>query len=147
MDLLNTDGVGTASVNDALVVLDRKEQAFVVEDRPIAFNEAKDLRAYGAIQVGEVKLSPELRTMGGLAICGCKATVNVIEGRRRMLARAKDGAAIDTVQKHIEIVRLIRETAIVIEDVLALGTTSAGGNSNGFVGRDGAEHGRRGRIR
>mgnify|MGYP007026656402 CR=1 FL=1 len=51
MDLLNTDGAGTASVNDALVVLDRKEQTFVVKDRPIAFNEAKDLRAYGAIQV------------------------------------------------------------------------------------------------
>ena len=147
MDLLNTDGAGTTRVNDALVVLDRKKQAFVIKDRPIAFNEAEDLGADGAVQMGEVQFSSELRAMRGLAICGGEARVNVVQRGRRVLALVKDGAAVDTVQKHIEIMRLIRETAIVIEDILALGTASAGGNADGLVSRNGAEHGRRGRIR
>ena len=52
-------------------------------------------------------------------------TVDVVEGGGRMLALVKDSAAIGVVQKHIKVMGLIRKAVIVVEDILALGTTNS----------------------
>ena len=52
-----------------------------------------------------------------------------------MLALAKNCAAIGVVQENIKVMRLIRKATIVVEDILALGTTNASSNLNWFGGR------------
>jgi len=52
-----------------------------------------------------------------------------------VLALAKNCVAIGVVQENIKVVRLIRKATIVVEDILALGTTNTSSNWNGFGGR------------
>jgi hypothetical protein len=42
MNLLDCDGSGVVSINNAAVVLDRDKLAFIVEDRPVFLNKAVD---------------------------------------------------------------------------------------------------------
>jgi len=51
VDLLDADGTSGASVDDALVVLDWNELSFVVENGPIALDEAIHLIPDSAIEV------------------------------------------------------------------------------------------------
>jgi len=51
VDLLLADGMGGASVDDALVVLDGNELSFVVKNGPIALDEAIHLIPDSAIKV------------------------------------------------------------------------------------------------
>ena len=51
VDLLDADGTGGASVDDALVVLDWNELSFVVENGPRALDEAIHLIPDSAIEV------------------------------------------------------------------------------------------------
>ncbi len=147
VDLLDADGTCSASVDDTLVVLDRNKLVLVIKEGPIALDETIHLKANCAIEVRKVKLSPKPRPMSGLAIGRCKGRVDGVEGGGRMLALAKDGAAIGVVQKHIKVMGLIRKAAVVVEDILALGTTNPSSNSNGFGSREGAEYRRLGSIR
>ncbi len=147
VDLLDADGMEGASVDDTLVVLDGNQLALVIKDGRIVLDEAIHLIVNSAIEVRKVKLSPKPCAMSGLAIGQCKARVDVIEGGDRMLVLAKDGAATGLVQKHIKVMGLIRKATIVVEDILALGTTNASSNSNGFGSREGAEYGQLESIR
>ena len=52
-----------------------------------------------------------------------------------MLVLAKNCVAIGVVQENIKVMRLIRKSMIVVEDILALGTTNTSSNSNEFGGR------------
>jgi hypothetical protein len=45
MNLLDCNGSGVTGINNAAVVLDRDELTFIVEDRPVFLNEAKDHRS------------------------------------------------------------------------------------------------------
>ena len=51
VDLLDADGMGVASVDDTLVVLDGNELSFVVKNGPIALDEAIHLIPDSAIEV------------------------------------------------------------------------------------------------
>lgn len=56
--------------------------------------------------------------MDGVDIRRCESWVDIIEWWRGMLSFAENRATIDIVQERIKLVRLIRESAIVIEDVV-----------------------------
>ena len=58
--------------------------------------------------------------MGGLDICGSESGVDIVQVGGRVLAAAKDGAAIYVVKDNVEFVRLIWEAPIIQENIRAL---------------------------
>ncbi len=59
---------------------------------------------YLGIQVGEVKISPQLLTMFGLIIGAEKLGVNLIKGRWRMFELLQDWSALNIVKQVVMVI-------------------------------------------
>jgi hypothetical protein len=118
MNLLDRNGSCCTCVDDAAVVLDRDELAFVVKDRPVLLNEAVDRRLERWVEMGKVKLLAEFCTMEGFIVDRVEFGVDFVDGWGRVFSFAKDAPAVDVMEDGIELMRLVRETAIVMEDIL-----------------------------
>ena len=82
------------------------------------YDEGEDLRLDVWVEMGQVKLSAQFLPVDGLDIRRGEGWVDIVEWRRGMLSFAEDSAAVDIVQERIKLVRLVRESAIVVEDVV-----------------------------
>ena len=114
MNLLDRNGSCCTCIDDTAVVLDRDELAFVVKDRPVFLNEAVHRCLERWIEMGKVKLLAEFRTMEGFIIDRVEFGVDSVNWRGRVSAFAKDAPTIDVMEDDIELMRLVRETAIVM---------------------------------
>ncbi len=120
MDLLDGDRFGQSRVNDAGIILDRDELAFIGKDGVILLNQAVNFCPEMSLQMGEVKVLTELLTMQFLVVYNVEMWVDLIEYGGRMLALAKDSPAIDVMQEGVKLVGLIGEATVIQEDILAL---------------------------
>ena len=118
MNFLDRNGSCCTCVDDTAVVLDRDELAFVVKDRPVFLNEAVDRRLERWVEMGKVKLLAEFCTMEGFIVDRVKFGVDFVDRWGRVFSFAKDAPAVDVMEDGIELRRLVRETAIVMEDIL-----------------------------
>ena len=118
MNFLDRNGSCCTRVDDTAVVLDRDELAFVVKDRPVFLNEAVDRRLERWVKMGKVKFLGEFCTMDGFIVDRVEFGVDFVDRWGRVFSFAKDAPAVDVMEEGIELMRLVRETAIVMEDIL-----------------------------
>ena len=141
MNLLDRNGSCCTCIDDTAVVLDRDELAFVVKDRPVFLNEAVDCHLERWIEMGKVELLAEFCTVEGFVINRVEFGVDVVDKWGRVFSFTKDAPAVDVMEDGIELMRLVGETAIVMEDIPGLlGTRGLRFMSDA----DGRFHGRRG---
>ena len=141
MNLLDRNGSCCTCIDYTAVVLDRDELAFVVKDRPVFLNEAVDRRLDRWIEMGKVELLAEFCTVEGFVINRVELGVDVVDKWGGVFSFTKDAPAVDVMEDGIELMRLVGETAIVMEDVPGpLGTRGLRFMSDA----DGRFHGRRG---
>lgn len=132
VNFLDGDGSSSASINDAFVILDGNEQAFVIKDRPILLDESVDPGLNVGFKMGQVELCAQFLPVNGLDICRGEIRVDIIEWWRGMLSFAENSATIDILQEGVKLVGLIGESSIVIEDVIrSLPLLGLGRDSNG----------------
>jgi hypothetical protein len=118
MYLLDRNGSCCTRINDTAVVLDRDELAFVVKDRPVFLNEAVDCRLERWVKMGKVQLLAEFCAVEGLIVDRMEFGVDFADTWGRVFLLAKDVPAIDAMKDGVKLMRLVRETTIVMENVL-----------------------------
>jgi hypothetical protein len=119
MYLLDRDGFCCARINDTAVVLDRDKLAFVVKDRPVFLNEAVDCRLERWVEMGKVQLLAEFCTVEGFIADCMEFGVDFVNRWGRVFLFAKDAPAVDAMKDGVKLMRLVRETTIVMENVLS----------------------------
>ena len=95
MDLLDRDRFSQFCVDDAGIILDRDELAFIGKDGVILLNQAVNFCPEMRLQMGEVKVLAELLAMQCLVVYHVETWVNLIKFGGRMLVLAKDSPAVD----------------------------------------------------
>jgi hypothetical protein len=134
MNLLDCNGSCFTCINDTAVVLGRDELAFVVKDRPVFLNEAIDRRSERWVEIGKVQLLAEFCAVEGLIVDRVEFGVDVIDRWGRVFTFAKDAPAVDVMKDGVKFMQFIRETTIVMENVLgplATGGLRLMGNTDG----------------
>ena len=137
MNLLDRNGSCGTCIDDTAVVLDREELAFVIKDRPVFLNEAVDRRSERWIEMGKVQLRAEFCAVEGLITDRVEFGVDFIDRWGRVFSFAKDAPAIDVMKDGVKFMRFVRETMIVMENVLgplATGGLRLMGNADGRCG-------------
>ena len=117
MALLDSNRMGGASINRAVVVTNREELSLIVKHRPILLNQAVDERLSWLVKMREVELRAELRPVLGFIVNRKEGGVN--QGRGRVFAFTKNATSVNAMEDDIEFVGLVGEAAIVIEYVRA----------------------------
>ncbi len=120
MDLLDGNRFGQSRVDDAGIIINRDEVAFIGKDRVILLNQAANFCPEMSLQMGEVKVLIELLAMQFLVVYHVETWVDLIKFGGGMLALAKDSPTIIIMQEGVELVGLIREATVIQEDILAL---------------------------
>jgi hypothetical protein len=89
-DFLDGNRLCVPGINDTFVVLDRDENAFVVEDRPIFLDNDIDFITYMGFKMGQVEIFPKLFTMGGLVVSTEESRIHLIKQWWWVLEFTKD---------------------------------------------------------
>ena len=91
---------------------------FVVKDRPVFLNEAVDRCLEKWVEMGKVQLLAEFRAVEGLIVDCVECEVDFIDRWGRVLLFAKDAPAVDVMKDGIKFIQLVRESTIIIENIL-----------------------------
>jgi hypothetical protein len=120
MDLLDGDRFSQSRIDDAGIILDQDELAFIGKYGVIRLNQAVNFCPEMSLQIGEVKVLTELIAMQFFVVYHVETWVDLIKFGGRMLALVKDSPTINVMQEGVELVGLIREAMVIQEDILAL---------------------------
>ncbi len=123
IDLLNQNRGGSTRVNDTFVIPNRGEGPPFVEHGPILLDHGNDFRRIGRQEVVDRKFGVDLVSMRGYIKLVIECGIVDIEGRLGVFLLTKVNTAIDIVQEVIKFIRLVGESAIVVEDVPRFMTT------------------------
>ena len=85
--------------------------------------------------MGQVKLLSELIPVECFVINSMETMVDIVEWRGRMLLFLQDEASLNIVEDDIELVGLIREPAVIEEDIWLFLPLNLSGYADGFAGR------------
>ncbi len=102
VDFFYADRARTASVNDALVILDGNELSFIVKNRPVFLEQTVDLLLNVCGEVQEIKELAQCCAMISLIVFDKKIEINLIKRWGWMLAFAQDCAAIYVMENHVK---------------------------------------------
>jgi hypothetical protein len=132
VDLFNADTVRSASVNNALVILDGDKLSFIVKNEPIFLEQLIDLLLNTHREVREIDEPAQNRSMSCLIICDKKTGINLVDRRSWVLAFAQNCASINVVEDPVELMRLIGITPVIVENILTFLATYPGSYANWF---------------
>jgi hypothetical protein len=132
VDLFNADRVRSASVDNALVILDGDTLSFIVKNRPIFLEQLIDLLLNTRGEVQEIDEPVQNCSMSCLVVCDKKTGINLIDRQSWVLAFAQDCASINVVEDHVELMQLIGITPVIVENILTFLATYPGSNANQF---------------
>ncbi len=118
MYLLDPNGYCCTRINDTAVVLDKDELAFVVKDRPVFLNEAVDCCLERWVKMGKAQLLAEFCAVEGLILDRVEFGVDFVDRWGRVFLLAKDAPAIDAMKDGVKLMRLVRETTVIMENIL-----------------------------
>jgi hypothetical protein len=132
VDLFNADRACSASVDNALVILDRNKLSFIVKNGPIFLEQSIDLLLNTRGEVQKIDEPVQNCSMSCLVICDEKTGIDLVDRRSWVLAFAQDCASIDVVEDHVELMQLIGITPVIVENVLTFLATYPGSYANWF---------------
>ncbi len=132
MDLFNADRAHSASVNNALVILDRDKLSFIVKNGPIFLEQSIDLLLNMCGEVQEIDEPVQNHSMSCLVVCNKKTGINLVDRWSWVLAFAQDCASINVVEDHVKLMQLIGITLIIVENVLMFLSMYPGSYVNRF---------------
>ncbi len=132
VDLFNADRACSASVDNALVILDGDKLSFIVKNGPIFLEQLIDLLLNTRGEVQEIDEPAQNCSMSCLVVWDEKTGINLIDRRSWVLAFAHDCASVNVVEDHVELMRLIGITPVIVESILTFLVTYPGSYANQF---------------
>jgi hypothetical protein len=132
VDLFNADGAHSASVDNALVILDGDKLSFIVKNGPIFLEQLIDLLLNTCGEVQEIDEPAQNCFMSCLIVCDEKSGIDLVDRQSWVLAFAQDCASIDVVEDHVKLMQLIGLTPVIVENVLMFLATYPGSYANWF---------------
>jgi hypothetical protein len=132
--IFHTNRPCRTSVDGTFVVFDRDELALIVEDRPVFLEQLIHEVPGRAVKVGQIDLRPQLLSVNLFVVRREEARINVVERGRGMFAPPKNWAALNVMQDHIKVVRLVGKPPIVEKYVGTLLAPNLPGDSDWLAG-------------
>jgi hypothetical protein len=138
IDLFDQNRGGGTRVNDTFVIPNRGEGPPFVKHGPILIDHGNNFYHIDRQEVVDQKFGVDLVSMKGFIKLVIEPGIVDIEGRLGMFLLTKDGTAINIVQEVIKLFRLVRESTIIVEEVLQFTMTfQLGGDTDwGFDALD-----------
>ncbi len=116
-DFLDGNRLCIPGINDTFVVLDRDENAFVVEHGPIFLDDDLDFITYMGLNMQQVEIFLKLLTMGGLVVSTEESRIHLIKQWWWVLEFTKDWSSINIVEQVLVVLGLVRDPPVINKDI------------------------------
>ncbi len=116
-DFLDSNRLCVPGINDTFVVLDKDENAIVIEDRPIFLGDGINFITYMGLEMRQVEIFSKLLTMGGIVVSKEEIRAHLIKQWWWVLKFMKDWSSFDIVEQVLVVPGLVRETPVIDKDI------------------------------